>query len=205
MSGPAYRIETARTRLRCLEPKHAQLVTDAIAASLAHLLPWMGWAVYEPIPFELRVERMRTNRGHFDLGSDYVYGIFDKSERELYGVAALKLSTTVDERELGYWLHAAHTGQGFALEAAQALVRVGFDFEPLDAIEIRTDPRNVRSARVAERLAFSGPEVDPLSYPTPDGGKADTHVYSLSRVQYANNPARSVEIEAYDVLERRLI
>lgn len=181
------------------------LVSEAIAASLPHLLPWMGWAVHEPIPFELRVERMRTNRGHFDLGSDYVYGIFDKAERELYGVAALKLSTTVDERELGYWLHVAHTGKGIALEVGQALVRVGFELEPLDAIEIRTDPRNVRSARVAERLEFSGPQVDPLSYPTPEGGKADTHVYALSRVQYANNPARLVEIEAYDVLERRVI
>src|SRR4051812_32813050 len=96
LSGPAYRIETARTRLRCLEPRHAQLVSDAIVDSLAHLRPWMGWALHEPISFELRVERMRTNRGHFDLGSDYVYGIFDKAEQELYGVAALKLSTTVD-------------------------------------------------------------------------------------------------------------
>lgn len=205
LSGPAYRIETARTRLRCLEPRHAQLVSDAIAESLPHLLPWMGWAVHEPLSFEQRVERMRTNRGHFDLGSDYVYGIFDKDERALYGVAALKLSITVDERELGYWLHVAHTGKGLALEVSQALVRVGFELEPLDAIEIRTDPLNERSARVAERLSFSGPVLDPLSYPLPDGGKADTNVYSLSRVEYAHHPARTAPIEAYDVLERRLI
>jgi RimJ/RimL family protein N-acetyltransferase len=181
------------------------LVSDAIAESLPHLLPWMGWAVHEPLSFEQRVERMRTNRGHFDLGSDYVYGIFDKDERVLYGVAALKLSITVDERELGYWLHVAHTGKGLAVEVGHALVRVGFELEPLDAIEIRTDPLNERSARVAERLAFSGPVLDPLSYPMPDGGKADTNVYSLSRVEYATHPARTASLEAYDVLDRRLI
>jgi len=205
LSGPAYRIETARTSLRCLQPKHAESVGRAIEQSLAHLRPWMTWAAHEPLPFEQRLERMRTNRGHFDLGSDYVYGIFDKDERVLYGVAALKLSTTVDERELGYWLHVAHTGQGLAVEAARALVRVGFELEPLDAIEIRTDPHNLRSARVAERLSFSGPVLDPMSYPTPDGGKRDTQVYSLSRVEYATSPARHTAIEAYDVLERRLI
>jgi RimJ/RimL family protein N-acetyltransferase len=180
-------------------------VSQAIAESLPHLLPWMGWAAHEPLTFEQRVERMRTNRGHFDLGSDYVYGIFDKAERVLYGVAALKLSVAVDERELGYWLHVAHAGKGLAVEVGLALVRVGFEFEALDAIDIRTDPLNVRSARVAERLSFSGPVLDPLSYPTPDDGKADTNVYSLSRVEYANHPARTVPIEAYDVLDRRLI
>lgn len=205
LSGPAYRIETARTRLRCLEPKHAQLVSDAITASLPHLLPWMGWARHEPLSFEQRVERMRTSRGHFDLGSDYVYGIFDKDEGVLFGVAALKLSVTVDERELGYWLHIAHTGKGLAREAGLALVRVGFELEPLDAIEIRTDPLNAPSARVAESLLFSGPVLDPLSYPMPEGGKADTNVYSLSRVEYASHPARTAPIEAYDVLDRRLI
>jgi RimJ/RimL family protein N-acetyltransferase len=205
LSGPAYRIETARTSLRCLQPKHAELVSRAIEESLSHLRPWMTWAAHEPLTFEQRLERMRTNRGHFDLGSDYVYGIFDKDEQALLGVAALKMSTTVDERELGYWLHVAHTGKGLAVEAGRALVRVGFELEPLDAIEIRTDPLNQRSARVAERLSFSGPLLDPLSYPMPDGGKRDTLVYALSRVEYATCSARHTALEAYDVLDRRLL
>lgn len=190
--------------MRCLEPKHARAISRAISESLEHLKPWMSWAVHEPASDAQRLERMRTNRGHFDLGSDYIYGIFDKAERELFGVAALKLSTTVDERELGYWLHVAHVGRGLAREAGLALVRVGFELEPLDAIEIRTDPHNERSARVAHGLGFQGPVVDPLSYPTPEGGKRDTHVYSMSRVEFALSEARRTPIEAYDVLDRRI-
>ena len=205
LSGPAYRIETERTSLRCLEPRHAALVSDAIAESLSHLRPWMAWAAQEPLSFEKRVERMRTNRGHFDLGSDYIYGIFSKDQQQLYGVIALKQSTTVDERELGYWLHVAQVGKGLAYEAALAAVRVGFDLEALDAIEVRTDPQNVRSARTAERLGFSGPSIDPLSYAPPDGGKRDTLVYGLSRVQYVLSPAKHCAIEAYDVLDRQLL
>jgi RimJ/RimL family protein N-acetyltransferase len=205
LAGPAYRIETARTSLRCLEPRHASLVSTAIEASLAHLRPWMSWAVHEPLSFEKRVERMRTNRGHFDLGSDYIWGIFSKDERALHGVIALKQGSDVDERELGYWLHVAQLGQGLALEAGLAIVRVGFDIEALDTIEIRTDPDNVRSARVAERLGFEGPTIDPLSYAAPQGGKRDTHVYSLSRVRYVLGPARQSALSAFDVLDRPLL
>jgi RimJ/RimL family protein N-acetyltransferase len=164
----------------------------------------MTWAVHEPLTLEQRVERLRTSRGHFDLGSDYAYGIFDKSESTLLGVIALKLSTTVDEREIGYWMHVAHTRRGLAVEAAMAVIRAGFELEPLDALELRTGPDNVASARVAEKLGFQGPTLDPLSYPTPEG-KRDSHVWTLSRVEYASSPSQSAPLEAFDVLDRKLI
>jgi RimJ/RimL family protein N-acetyltransferase len=204
LAGPAYRIETARMSLRCLEPKHADLVSRAVEQSLDHLRPWMPWAKYEPSSEHHRLERLRTNRGHFDLGSDYTYGLFDKAGQTLFGIAALKLGPVIDERELGYWLHVAHTGKGLMHEAALALLRVGFDLESLDAIEVRVDPDNERSARVALRLGFQGPTLDLLSATGPDGDKRDAHVYSLSRVMYASGEARSVKIEAYDVLDRRI-
>lgn len=203
--GPAYRIETARISLRCLEPKHAALVARAVEESLEHLRPWMPWAQHEPASEEHRVERLRTNRGHFDLGSDYTYGMFDKSGCVLFGVAALKLGQVVDERELGYWLHPAHTRRGLMHEAGLALVRVGFDLEPLDAMDVRVDPDNVRSAAVARRLGFEGPVVDPLSTAAPNGERRDAHVYSLSRVQYAGSSASRTPLEAFDVLERRIV
>lgn len=205
LPGPAYRIETARISLRCLEPQHIALVTRAIAESLAHLRPWMPWATHEPLPEAQRLERLRTNRGHFDLGSDYTYGMFDKRGGVLFGVASLKLGQIVDERELGYWLHVAHTGQGLMHEAASALVRVGFDLEALDGIDVRVDPDNTRSARIPARLGFEGPVVDPLGATSVDGVKRDAHVYSLSRVLYASSPVRATQIEAYDVLERRIV
>jgi RimJ/RimL family protein N-acetyltransferase len=200
--GPAYRIETARISLRCLEPRHLPLLSRALDESLDHLRPWMPWAAHEPAPEAQRLERLRTFRGHFDLGSDYAYGLFDKAGAALLGVAALKLSTVVDERELGYWLHVAHTGRGLMHEAGLALLRVAFELEPLDAVDIRVEPENLRSARVAERLGFGEPVIDPLSATGPDGDKRDTLVYSLSRVQYATSEARGCAIEAYDVLDR---
>ncbi|MET0341273.1 MAG: GNAT family N-acetyltransferase [Polyangiales bacterium] len=203
--GPAYRIETARTVLRCFSPSDVDVVARAVAESLAHLRPWMTWAAHEPLPHAQRLEWLRTSRGHFDLGSDYTYGIFDPAERELWGSAGLKLGASVDERELGYWVHVAHIGKGLATEVALALTRVGFDVEDLDCIEVRCDPENHRSARVARKLGCAAPVLDPLSLPMPDGSKRDTHVYTLSRVEYANSPAREAPIRAFDVLGSPLL
>jgi RimJ/RimL family protein N-acetyltransferase len=172
---------------------------------LEHLRPWLTWTVHEPLSSADRLTWVRTQRGHFDLGSDYCFGAFSKDESALLGMGLLRLASSVDEREVGYWLHADQLGKGLATELVAALVRVSFEIEELDALEIRTFPHNLASARVAERLGFGGPVLDMLAYPMPDGDKRDLHVYALSRVQYATSPARDVAIEAYDVLERRIL
>lgn len=203
--GPAYRIETERLRLRCLEPSDTSSLSRAIEESIDHLRPWLTWTVHEPISFEERLTWVRTQRGHFDLGSDYCFGAFDKVSGQLCGMAVLRMTCEVNERELGYWIHTGHLRRGLATEMTAALVRVAFDVEALSCVEIRTFPHNVASARVAEKLGFRGPTLDPLSYPMPDGDKHDLHVFVLSRAEYASSLARALPIEAYDVLDRKLL
>src|SRR5262245_53169455 len=128
--GPAYRIETARLSLRCLVPADTPSLSRAIAESLEHLRPWLTWTAHEPLSLEQRLIWVRTQRGHFDLGSDYCYGAFERQTGELCGMGLLRLSpSSVDERELGYWVHASHVRQGLATELVSALVRVGFEIE----------------------------------------------------------------------------
>jgi RimJ/RimL family protein N-acetyltransferase len=148
---------------------------------------------------------MRTYRGHFDLGGDYNFGAFDRGSPRLFGAAVLKMSPEPSEREVGFWVHVNHVNLGFATEMTSALLRVAFELEGLDTVELRCDPSNQRSAHVAEKLGFAGPVLDPLSHPVPGEGKRDSHVYSLSRVEYQNSPARNMQIEAYDVLGQKLI
>ena len=180
------------------------LLTRAVEESLDHLRAWMPWAAHEPITIDERVTWLRTQRGNFDLGAELSMGIFSKDESKCLGSAGL-VRGDVDERELGYWIHAQHEGQGLTTEVSAALIRVGFVLEALETIEVRVLPENVKSARIPEKLGFSGPYVDPLSVSMGPGDKRDAHVYTLSRVEYANSPARTAAIEAYDVLERRLI
>jgi RimJ/RimL family protein N-acetyltransferase len=203
--GPAYRVETARLSLRCLEPGDVHLVSEAILASLEHLRPWMSWTVHEPLSLEDRLELLRGRRGHFDLGGDLYYGLFDKQKTRMLGGAGLNLRSDVSEREVGYWIRSDCLRQGLATEAVSALVRVAFDVEGLSGVDLRVEPHNVASAGVASKLGFLGPELDPLSEPSPDGDRRDMHVYSLPRLIYATSPLRRFALDAFDVLGRSLL
>jgi RimJ/RimL family protein N-acetyltransferase len=203
--GPAYRLETARLSMRCLAPRDTQSLSLAITESIEHLRPWLTWTAHEPLTPAQRLTWVRTQRGHFDLGSDYCFGAFAKDGTRLLGCGLLRLTTSVDERELGYWIHAGHLRQGLGTELVSALLRTAFDIEQLDAVELRTFPHNTACERLVRALGFSGPVLERLSYPLPDGSKSDLHAFGLSRAEYAVGPARQLPLEAYDALERRIL
>jgi len=56
--------------------------------------------------------------------------------------------------EVGYILHPAHEGRGYATEGARAMLALGFDGLALHRIYGRIDARNAASARVLERLGM---------------------------------------------------
>jgi RimJ/RimL family protein N-acetyltransferase len=55
---------------------------------------------------------------------------------------------------LGYCLAEAAWGQGYATEAARALLQWGFDTLELNRVQAEVDTRNAGSARVLEKLGF---------------------------------------------------
>lgn len=55
---------------------------------------------------------------------------------------------------LGYCLHDAAWGYGYATEAASALLEWAFDTLDLNRVQAETDTRNVASARVLEKVGF---------------------------------------------------
>lgn len=56
--------------------------------------------------------------------------------------------------EIGYVFHPDHAGRGYATEAAEVMLWVGFERLGLHRICGRLDERNVASARVLERLGM---------------------------------------------------
>jgi RimJ/RimL family protein N-acetyltransferase len=56
--------------------------------------------------------------------------------------------------EIGYVLHPAHTGRGYATEAIRALLPLAFDELRLHRLFARLDARNSASAKVCRRLGM---------------------------------------------------
>jgi RimJ/RimL family protein N-acetyltransferase len=80
--------------------------------------------------------------------------------------------------EIGYSLHPDHQGQGFAVEASEALLRLGFEGLGLHRIIGRCDARNRPSARVLERLGMRR-EAHFVSNEMIKGEWTDELVYAL--------------------------
>ena len=203
--GPAYRIETARLVVRCWQPADAPLLRAALAASWVHLGPWMPWARGEPTDLEGAIALTRRWRGAFDLGQDFVYGVFSPDEHEVWGGSGLHTRVGDSAREIGYWIHVDQINQGLATELAGALTKVAFAVDGLRRVEIRCDPKNVRSAEVARKLEYAYEGTLRARAPDGEGGYRDSMIWTLLEDEYRASPAAGAELAAYDVMGRKLL
>jgi RimJ/RimL family protein N-acetyltransferase len=78
-----------------------------------------------------------------------------RADGRVVGEVMLRLlSKEHRQGELGYVMNPAHQGRGYAREAAQAALRIGFEQVGLHRIIARCDTRNVASWKVMERLGM---------------------------------------------------
>lgn len=197
-SAKTYKIETERLEIRCYEPEDASKLFDAICASVDHLMPWLPWARLEPSSLESVVERVRRFRGKFDLGQDYVFGIFDRADGRLLGSTGLHTRLGGNAREIGYWTDVRHANKGYMTEAVRALVKVGFDIEGLDRIEIHCDPDNEKSRRIPERLGFVHEATLKSRFINAHGQIRDQMTWTMFREGYEKSGIRLTPLRAYD-------
>lgn len=205
ITGPAYRIETARLVLRCWNPVDAPLLKAAIDASLEHVYPWMPWAKEEPSDFQTRIDRLRRFRANFDLGKEFLYGVFDPTESSVLGGSGLHRELEGSAREIGYWIHKDHINQGLATEVSAALTKVAFEIDGVDRVEIHMDPKNVRSAAVPRKLGFFHEATLRRRATTTGGLPRDTMIWTLFAHDYPDSPAAGAQLSAFDVVGQRIL
>ena len=203
--GPAYRVVTSRLVIRCWNPPDAPLLGAAVESSLDHLRPWLPWAMNEPVPLEMRVQRLRAFRGAFDLGTDFVYGIFGSDEAEVIGGTGLHTRVGPGAREIGYWIGSRHVHQGFARETAAALTRVAFLVDGVDRVEIHCDPRNTASAAVPRALGYVHEATLRRRVAGSDGLLRDAMIWTMLRDMFPASPSAQEPLEAYDAIGRRIV
>lgn len=200
---PPYVIRTERLTIRCWQPVDAPLLKDALDTSLDHLRAWMPWAHDEPKPLEEKAELLRAFRGNFDLGEDFVYGVFSGDEREVVGGSGLHTRAGAGALEIGYWIRASHVRRGLARETTAALTAVAFAVCGVERVEIRVDPANVASLGIPRALGFTEEATLRRRLPSVDGARPrDAVVFTLFEDEYARAPFEGAVVEAFDALGR---
>jgi RimJ/RimL family protein N-acetyltransferase len=202
---PAYRVESERLVIRCWSPGDGPRLRTAIDECDAHLRPWIPWMWNEPQTLAETVTRLRGYRANFDLDQDYRYAVLDPTENDLIGETGLYRRVGPGAREIGYWTHTRYAGKGYALEAAAAMVRVAFDVDRVERIEIHCAPDNHASTTIPRKLGFTHEATLPRRVEAADGGRHGLMIWTLFRDDYEKSPARTARIRAFDAAGERLI
>lgn len=203
-SNPAYRIETKRLLVRCYNPSDAQLLADSVTENLEHLRPWMPWVYSEPEPLEEKIQRLKRFRGMFDLGQNFVYGIFNQEDTRLLGGTGLHPRLGANELEIGYWIHKDFINQGRVTESTAALVKVAFELIHVHRLEIHCDPANVASAAIPRKLGFLHEGTLRAKTPFLDNW-SDSMIWGLLKEEYPKSPSSKSEIKVFDAIGQQVL
>jgi len=205
IQGPAYRILSARLCIRCWDPKDAGLLKAAIDANIDYLRPWAPWVTKEPEPLENRIAWIRKYRAKFDLGEDFVYGIFNPDETEVIGGTGLHTRQGAEAREIGYWIQEKHNGKGYATEVSAALTKVAFEVDKVKRMHIHIVAGNTRSVRIPEKLGFVYEGTLRKRLPDPSGELQDMMVWTMLSEEYPNSIPAKADVKAFDVIGRQIL
>ena len=85
---------------------------------------------------------------------DFAFAIVLRIQRRLIGGIGLHPETQHQRAELGYWVGVPYWGKGYATEAAQAVVRYGFDQLGLNRIFASHFRQNPASGKVLKKLGM---------------------------------------------------
>ena len=201
--GPAYRVLTLRLCLRCWNPADAPALKAAVEASREYLIPWMPWA-HQETTLQMQIDRLRQARSTFDIGEDFTYGILSRDETQVLGSTGLHTRAGDRAREIGYWIHVDHTGQGYATESSAALTKVAFLIEGLDRVEIHCDPANAASAAIPRKLGYTHEATLRRRSHWADGKVEDSMIWTLFADDFPTSPTAQLEIQAFDAAEREI-
>lgn len=176
--------------LRPLTLRDAPAVWEAVNESREHLAAWLPWVSTMRSLDDERATIVEM-RARWMRREGLTVGIFDRaSGRYLGGSGLHRINWDLRIFEIGYFVRTSAEGRGYIAETVQLLTRFAFDSLQANRVEIYVDPRNVRSARVPERLGFILEGTLRRFRADVNGRPADRQVFALIREDYARLPWR---------------
>lgn len=149
MSQPS--IETQRLVLR-----QFRLTDAAVVQHLAGDRAKADTTLNVPHPYEDGIAEawIETHRPGFEAEKLATFAIVLRDSDELIGAIGLRLDRPFDKAEFGYWVGKSIWNQGYATEAAKAILEYGFVDLRLNRISARHLARNLSSGRVMQKIGM---------------------------------------------------
>lgn len=111
-------------------------------------------SIPHPYPEGGAAEWIASHEARWNDGTDVVFAITRANDGAVVGAVGLRVEKAHNHAELGYWIDPGEWNQGYATEAARAVIAYGFDTLQLHRIQARHFPRNPSSGAVMRKLGM---------------------------------------------------
>ncbi|GIH23032.1 N-acetyltransferase [Acrocarpospora phusangensis] len=153
MLKPAYPIETPRLILRPYEAGDLHAVHAF--QSLPEVTRYLYWGPRDLAEVRESLEKKIQVTELTDEGQALALAVCEREGGALAGECLLFWHSREHRQgEIGYILHPAFHGKGYATEATREMLRLGFEGLGLHRIAARCDGRNTASTKVMARLGM---------------------------------------------------
>ena len=145
-------LESERLLLRRLHPLDAE---DMYAyAANPQVSTYLTWYPHESLAFTR--EYLQYVASRYAVGEFYDWAVVEKRSGRMIGTCGFtRIRCEDDVAEIGYVLHPATWGRGYAAEAGELVLRFGFERLGLRRIEARFIEGNEQSLAVMKKLGMT--------------------------------------------------
>src|SRR5262245_57342823 len=189
MFEPKLPIETDRLRLRGMTP--ADLDDLQAMFGREDVSRYLMWDAMDLERVTALLERRVTQTSMEKEGEGLAFALEVRATGRFVGEVILRwLSEESRQGEIGWALHPAAQGKGYATEGAREMLRLGFEQLGLHRIIAECDPRNEASIRVMERLGMRR-EADHIDAMWLKGEWVGSTIYAMLEDEWRGETNRS--------------
>ncbi len=148
-------LETDRLILRRLELSDAPVIQELAGtrevAEMTLLIP-------HPYPDDAAEPFIRSTWESAAAGKEFTFAITRKADALFLGIISIHGNPTHNRAEIGYWIGVPYWSNGYATEAAKAVIAFGFEKLNYNRIHAGYFTKNPASRRVQEKagMTFEG-------------------------------------------------
>ena len=169
-------ILTSRCRLR--HPEESDIPHVWSATRVAGFNDGLRWDPPERI--EDLQSPLERNRAAWFAGTDYNWTIEDRETGTFLGRISIRREQSAGEWSFGFWVHPSHQGNGYAREAASAIVAFGFERLAAERITAAHATWNQASGKVLAAVGMAFVRVNPQGF-MKRGSWVEEHEYEIQR------------------------
>ncbi|MEX6703034.1 GNAT family N-acetyltransferase [Peribacillus frigoritolerans] len=112
--------------------------------------------LYLPYPYTIEdaLSWIEHHLDNFNANKSYEFAITDKESGKLYGAIALSNNQKFNNGEIAYWIGKKFWGNGYATEAAQAILHFALEEKQYHKVFARYFNSNPASGRVMQKFGL---------------------------------------------------